>query len=444
MRSSSIAEKLVLGLACLTGVTEAFPSPENLAKLAKREELTPRGLLSGLAQLQAKAIKGPKLFDPLTDPIQVDGIHEFQPPKAGDQRGPCPGLNALANHGYLSRDGVVGYLEAVEGINTVFGMGLDLATIIAAMGVVGTGNPLSLKPSFSIGGVSPKVKGLLGNLLGLTGTPRGLDGSHNFIEADSSNTRDDLYVTGDATTMNMDLFMDIYDSIDGVMNMEQIGDRAAARLEESIATNPIFYYGPYTGLIVRNAGFLFGARLLSNHSLEHPQGGQMDKETFKSMWGVVESANGTLTYNRGWERIPSNWYRIHRDYTLTELNIDLVSWISKHPSLANMGGNLGQVNSFAGIDLEDITGGALNAVSLLEGNNLICFSLEIAKAFAPNALSSLFTTLSKPLQLINDALLDPLLDLNCPAMGELEKGGKNVLAELLKTYPGAKKSGFAL
>jgi hypothetical protein len=48
-------------------------------------------------------------------------------------------------------------------------MGLDLATIIAAMGVVGTGNPLSLKPSFSIGGESPKVKGLLGNLLGLTG-----------------------------------------------------------------------------------------------------------------------------------------------------------------------------------------------------------------------------------------------------------------------------------
>jgi hypothetical protein len=48
-------------------------------------------------------------------------------------------------------------------------MGLDLATIIAAMGVTGTGNPLSLKPSFSIGGEDAKVQGLLGNLLGLTG-----------------------------------------------------------------------------------------------------------------------------------------------------------------------------------------------------------------------------------------------------------------------------------
>lgn len=48
-------------------------------------------------------------------------------------------------------------------------MGIDLATAIAAMGVVGTGNPLSLKPGFSIGGKHPKSQNLLGNLLGLLG-----------------------------------------------------------------------------------------------------------------------------------------------------------------------------------------------------------------------------------------------------------------------------------
>lgn len=39
----------------------------------------------------------------------VTGEHEFQPPnfENGDQRGPCPGLNALANHGYIPRHGVV-------------------------------------------------------------------------------------------------------------------------------------------------------------------------------------------------------------------------------------------------------------------------------------------------------------------------------------------------
>lgn len=77
--------------------------------------------------------------------------------------------------------------------------------------------------------------------------------------------------------MNMTLFMDVYNSIDGAISMEQLGDRAMQRLEESIATNPLFYYGPYTGFLARNAGFAFGGRLLSNHSDEFPQGGQLGK-----------------------------------------------------------------------------------------------------------------------------------------------------------------------
>ena len=162
------------------------------------------------------------------------------------------------------------------------------------------------------------------------------------------------------------------------------------------------------------------------------------------MWRVSEAADDSLVYNRGWERIPENWYRIRRDYTLVDLNIDLLGWIKKHPELANVGGNLGKVNSFSGIDFNDLTGGAFNAVDLLEGNNLVCFSLELVKAFAPNSLSTLFKTLTTPLKLVNDALLDPLLDLNCGAMEELSKGGNDVVAQLLKKYPGAKKSGFAL
>jgi hypothetical protein len=40
----------------------------------------------------------------------VSGEHSFIPPdfENGAQRGPCPGLNALANHGYIPRDGIVG------------------------------------------------------------------------------------------------------------------------------------------------------------------------------------------------------------------------------------------------------------------------------------------------------------------------------------------------
>jgi hypothetical protein len=48
-------------------------------------------------------------------------------------------------------------------------MGVDLATILAVMGTVWSGNPLSLNPGFSIGGPTTKSSNLLGNLFGLLG-----------------------------------------------------------------------------------------------------------------------------------------------------------------------------------------------------------------------------------------------------------------------------------
>lgn len=53
-------------------------------------------------------------------------------------------------------------------------MGVDLATVLAIMGTVWTGNPLSLDPRFSIGGRDTGVNDLLGNLGGLLGVSRTL------------------------------------------------------------------------------------------------------------------------------------------------------------------------------------------------------------------------------------------------------------------------------
>lgn len=153
---------------------------------------------------------------------------------------------------------------------------------------------------------------------------------------------------------------------------------------------------------------------------------------------------GELEYRRGWERIPENWYRIPVDYSLAELNVDLVGWTMKHPELASVGGNLGKVDSFAGLDLSNITSGIINSKSFLEGNNALCFALNIVKTFAPNSLSGLFSILEKPLELINNAILDPLLNLNCPSFKDLEAGGDNILSGLLEKYPGAKMAGYAL
>lgn len=40
--------------------------------------------------------------------------YEFQSPGPNDSRGPCPGLNLLANYGYLPRDGYVNFGQAVN------------------------------------------------------------------------------------------------------------------------------------------------------------------------------------------------------------------------------------------------------------------------------------------------------------------------------------------
>lgn len=166
------------------------------------------------------------------------------------------------------------------------------------------------------------------------------------------------------------------------------------------------------------------------------------KDVFASFYAVYKE-NGQLVYRKGHEQIPANWYRRPIDYGLIELNLDLVAWFLKYPILASIGGNLGTVDSFAGLDFEDITGGVLNATSLLEENNLVCFVLEIVKTFSPNSLSSLFKTLEAPLKLVTDAVLDPLLSINCPAFKDMTMDGTDLLSGLLGKYPGASKSGAA-
>lgn len=216
------------------------------------------------------------LVDLTRTPVEVTGDHAFIAPDfdAGDQRGPCPGLNALANHGYISRDGVTSLVEVLSAMNSVYGMGLDVGGILSTLGTVMVGNPVSTSPGFSIGNADPGSQNLLNNLLGLLGTPRGLNGSHNIIESDASGTRSDLYVTGDASTMDLARFKTLYDefSEDQVDAFDVFTKRSAIRFNESLMTNPDFYYGPWSGFIARSAGYFFASRLFANYSDENPQG----------------------------------------------------------------------------------------------------------------------------------------------------------------------------
>lgn len=105
---------------------------------------------------------------------------------------------------------------------------------------------------------------------------------------------------------------------------------------------------------------------------------------------------------------------------------------------------MGKVNSFAGVDLSDLTGGVLNLAKLLEGNNLLCFVFEVLKTASPNSLSTVFAIIEKPLALVTDALSAAVLSLACPAFKDMTVGGKGLDEGLKAQYPGARMSDSVL
>lgn len=126
--------------------------------------------------------------------------HQFIAPKPSDRRGPCPGLNAAANHGYLPRSGVMTTGQTIRGLGQAFGMGADLAAGLAVLGIVLEGDPIA--GTWSIGGPYPGLLTYPHNE-----QPQGISFSHNNYEGDSSITRQDAYLNnGDAHSIVLSRF----------------------------------------------------------------------------------------------------------------------------------------------------------------------------------------------------------------------------------------------
>jgi len=102
------------------------------------------------------------------------------------------------------------------------------------------------------------------------------------------------------------------------------------------------------------------------------------------------------------------------------------------------------VNSFVGIDMDNLSGGVLNSAALLEGNNAVCLGLELLIEFSPSLLHSLYATITAPLKSITDQLNLGIASLNCPQLKTATNGGTNLLEQWKATYPGAKKAGVAI
>ncbi|KAF5254677.1 hypothetical protein FANTH_610 [Fusarium anthophilum] len=378
-------------------------------------------------------------FDPKVQLVDVHGEHEFNPPdfEAGDIRGLCPGLNTLANHGYLPHNGVATFTEYVTAVGKVWGMAPDMSSLLTTLGVVLGGNLVAV----SQGGWS---KYMNNNLLGLFGTPRGLDGTHPFFEVDGSPTRGDIYdPIGNNNDMNMTYFMELYnlqkDAENPNYSIDVLYEHNKNRWYQTIGFNPYAWFGPASGWLVRASPYSFTARLVANRSAEHPDAGILNKECLKSFFSVY-GPEDNMTYVVGHERIPENFYRRrYTDYGIAANALDIVT--HSHPEVLSIGGNTNGVNTFVGIDIHDLAGGVLNGKNLLEGNNLVCFALNAIRTVSPNALSSLFATLSTVTDVLFAALEPVMGAMDCPVYKDLSVNGTNWLDYNKKMYPGFKKAG---
>ena len=110
---------IVGALAFCASEVVAFPAAAiEFAARAEHDASARRDIEAAVAKLQAQR-RAPG-FNAAEQYVSTHGEYEFVPPNApntrnGDQRGPCPGLNAMANHGYLPHNGVATIQQFIDG-----------------------------------------------------------------------------------------------------------------------------------------------------------------------------------------------------------------------------------------------------------------------------------------------------------------------------------------
>ncbi len=235
-----------------------------------------------------------------------------------------------------------------------------------------------------------------------------------------------LVYNGDVSSLRVEKFQALYnlqkDAAVPNYNLDVLIQHRKYTFDQSVSTNPYFFFAPFAGLAVANAAHTFIPALMSNHSAEYPNG-ILDKETLKSFFAIYEAADGTLSWKPGYERIPDNWYRrplgTLNDYSPESFAEDFVQVAAAVPEAASVGGNTGQVNTFTGADLGNITGGAYQTTDLLNPTKFTCYFYQVTLALVPDFLRSeaLGALLGGALNLLNSEI-SPYVDPSCAKIGK--------------------------
>lgn len=223
----------------------------------------------------------------------------------------------------------------------------------------------------------------------------------------------------------------------GNITPQVMAQHQSNRKQHSIATNPNYFSPAYAGIAFTFGAHMFAYELLANHSADYPRG-FLTPEVFESFFSYTRDKNNNLVFTYGHERIPDNWYRRADDdaWTLADILTSTAQQCLSYPGNCQVGGNTGQVNSFSGVNLGDITGGLVNSASdLSDPVRMGCFISQAIQADVPSFLGNVFNgaVLQTVLGLVDTMLLPALAPLgSCPNLPK----GKSVM-QYGANYPGA-------
>ncbi|KAF6745164.1 aromatic peroxygenase precursor [Ephemerocybe angulata] len=221
---------LLIALSSVS-VTFAFPAYGSLGGLSARQ------VEAATAGFPAVLPPGPP--PPLTfsgAKLVNDKAHPYKAPRPGDIRGPCPGLNTLANHGYLPSSGVATPAQIITATQEGFNFAPGAARFATYSAHLVDGNLVT--DLLSIGGKTAKT----GPDTGAPAIIGGLN-THSVFEGDASMTRADFH-WGDNHSFNQtqfDLFVEYSNKYGGgFYNLTVAAELRHRRIQDGIATNPEF------------------------------------------------------------------------------------------------------------------------------------------------------------------------------------------------------------
>ncbi|KAJ7615745.1 Chloroperoxidase [Mycena polygramma] len=248
-----------------------------------------------------------------------DADHPFIAPGPNDMRGPCPAMNTLANHGYISRNGITNFQEIIRGTAEAFNIDRDMSSGMAALNLLTRGNPFVNK--ISIGGISPFVPPLPGRIDGPE--TQGI-AKHGRVEGDASMTRSDVHI-GDNRNFNQTLWDEDLaqlakfgdDGPDGpatVFNLQTLIEMKRQNLESDQALDPEF------AIPIRRLNAAFGAPSLIMSVFANGTTKQATKRIISSFF-----MNQTF---------PENWHRagvpVLGSPIPAEITAALPQWVPGH------------------------------------------------------------------------------------------------------------------